>query len=243
VQSLNSMTHFNITEINIFNVLSLWSDFLTTLWDYMRQHPDTSIENCFKELLKPICAEIINWINTEKTLKGNNTTTFPKLDIALYVRYGHQVDYPEIAEALIFAVQEYIWSWKSQVFKWIRILPRKPQDFNRPSQFLLEENNTTFHNVHWDRFKELLCEGAVSIYLSHSSNQANNHGAMLSGWMKGKKINEGDRFSKIELEHRRLVKENCFYPWDTPIERYIQEIINQLIAMEKHIISQRKNNK
>jgi hypothetical protein len=61
--------------------------------------------------------------------------------------------------------------------------------------------------------------------------------------MKGKKINEGDRFSKIELEHRRLVEENCFYPRDTPIERYIQEIINQLIAMEKHIISQRKNNK
>jgi hypothetical protein len=74
----------------------------------MRQHPDTSIENCFKELLKPICAEIINRINTEETLKENNTTTFPKLDIALYVRYGHQVDYPEIAEALIFAVQEYI---------------------------------------------------------------------------------------------------------------------------------------
>jgi hypothetical protein len=243
VQSLNSMTHFNITEINIFNVLSLWSDFLTTLWDYMRQHPDTSIENCFKELLKPICAEIINWINTEETLKENNTTTFPKLDIALYVRYGHQVDYPEIAEALIFAVQEYIRNWKSQVFRWIRILPREPEVFNRPSQFLLKKNNTTFHNARWNRFKELLCKGAVSIYLSHSSNEPNDIGAMLSGWMKGKKISEGDRVSQIELEQEQLVKESCFCPWDTPIERYIQEIIDQLIAMEKHIISQRKHNK
>jgi len=48
-----------------------------------------------------------------------------KYDISIYVRYGHQVDYPEIAEAVIVFIQEYIRRYPSSCWGNIRIVPRE----------------------------------------------------------------------------------------------------------------------
>ena len=86
----------------------------------------------------------------------------------MYVRYGHMVNYPEIAELLILFAQKYIEEKHSKYFSSIRIIPRMKDE--KPSEFLFDEN-TKFYPVQGKEFDMTLHTYATPVFFSHSSNK------------------------------------------------------------------------
>ena len=148
-----------------------------------------------------------------------------KLDLSIYVRYWHVVDYPEIAEYIILFLDKYIkWNY-SKYFSWIRIVPRKKNLL--PSLKIIE--NLNVFDVEWMKmlFETSLHTNAIPFFLSHSTN-SNIHWTpnIVSSSMKERK---NDIKSHIELEKNH---DSWEYTKKYSLENLFREIIRNIIYLE-----------
>lgn len=87
--------------------------------------------------------------------------------LAIYFRLGNHIDYPEVGDAIIIFMQEYLKYFRdASFFSSIRIIPRDAD--KRPNNSVLKDKNTQFYEVYGAEFLHALHNGAIPIYLSHS---------------------------------------------------------------------------
>ena len=187
----------------LFPVKSKQSKVLDELNQKMDIYPDRDIHDIMRE---EVC-EFLSWKKIEKQ-------KYWELELAIYLRYSHTVDYPEIWELIIIFMQEAIKSWIIKWVNWIKILPRRK--YILPRKNILDENSR-FCNLEWEEFSKELNTNSIPIYLSYSSNQSNWF-AITSSSMNRKKW-QVDLWLELEENYNK----------NRTHEKTIREIFDKLI--------------
>lgn len=137
---------------------------------------------------------------TEMQNAQKNGIDTENFDLTMYMRYGHQIDYPEMAEFMAICVDEYIASGRSRYFSRTRILPRNADKEENIYPFLQSLKTAKYYSKIGIDAPDVMNIFASCMYFSHSANAGkNNIPSIISGSMKPK---NGDIHSDFELEAR-----------------------------------------
>lgn len=159
------------------------------------------------------------------------------LDLSIYVRYKHTVDYPEIAEYIIIFLQKYLNDWYSKYFSKIRIIPRMKDIF--PDSWVdLWLWNIDKYNVDKKEFKIALNYHSIPLYLSHSSNiRPYWTPNIVSAWMWRKQQIKtmNDVKSKIELELHYQTDSEMSFLGDSNLDTLLNEVVKNIKEVEQKL--------
>lgn len=157
-------------------------------------------------------------------------------DLSIYLRYGHQVDYPELAELLMLFLARYVHSGYTKYFSGIRIVPRNKDNVLLPSDYVIQKPGVRcFPDVKKDAFLWALHIFATPYFLSNSSNTANEFHvpAILSRGMV-LSCQKYQCFSTIELEEA-FRDRNIFKVNQISVEHFLNIIILDIKNIEHQI--------
>jgi hypothetical protein len=145
-----------------------------------------------------------------------------QLELAIYLRYGHLVNYPEIWEYIILFLNKYIEEWYSKYLSWIRLIPRKIDIF--PRTWFFKKNKIKKYNVKWEEFNTVFKNFSIPFHLSHSTyTDSEELPHIVSWWMKS---NENSINLWLELENS--------HDKNNTNKKTINEILKQVVeTMQK----------
>lgn len=194
---------------------------------------DAQIQENGLDELQYLRIEISKFLENIWLEKPEKEVIYWDYELNIYVRLGWTVDYPEIAEALILLVQQYIERWASKIFWKINIIPRYTQ--SKPSEELFTHERTYFLSVAWTSFKEaMLKKNTIPMYLSHSKlSHDEDVPSIVSWWMEYHNIKNAI-ISNIDLEDSRDMYN---FALDQDLEAICIECIKNLQALEAKILA------
>jgi len=185
-----------IIKYNLFAIPSQWSNILLQLLKKLENKVSKkrlySLENFLSndllnqmyQIMKNDIEKFLNKQNLEK--KCTMVNQYSKLDISIYLRYGHTVNFPEIWEYIVLFVDTFLEKWYSKYIKNIRLIPRNYKWIYIPRQvFFKNTKNVELYNVSWSKFRVALENDSIPFHLSHSRYKNNfNRPYIISWWMK-----------------------------------------------------------
>lgn len=188
----------------------------------IKRHPPEEIKNNFDKL-KSLLGKNAEW--EEYLIKELNINT-KKLELAIYLRYWHIVDYPEIWEYIILFLNKYIEQWYSKYLSWIRVIPRHKNYF--PRSWFFKWNEIKKYNIEWKKFKLTLKKFAIPFHLSHSIYEDTEDLPYIISWWMDQEGNPNEIDLWLELENRydNIIKTN---------EKTIDEILKQVIKVMQEL--------
>jgi hypothetical protein len=116
-----------------------------------------------------------------------------QLELSIYLRYWHAVDYPEIWEYMILFLDKYIKEWYSKYLSWIRLLPIKENVF--PRSWFFKKNKIIKYNVKKVKFEIALKKYAIPFHLSHSGFKNTESLPYITSWW----MDEDENIDQIDL--------------------------------------------
>jgi hypothetical protein len=237
-----------LIENNLFRVKTKTSSIFNHLLDISKKFPEkdiyniinTDINDKFKETisglkkyetkeikenfmkLKPILDKNNEW--NQKILDKLNINT-NQLELAIYLRYGHVVDYPEIWEYITLFLNKYIKEWYSKYLSWIRLIPREKELF--PRSWFFEWNKIEKYPVEWNEFDIALKKNSIPFHLSHSIYKDTEGLPHIISWWMYSSWNEYEIDWWLELEKKHD---------DNQInKKWINNILKQMIKVMQEL--------
>jgi hypothetical protein len=149
-----------------------------------------------------------------------------QLELSVYLRYWHRVNYPEIWEYVTLFLNKYIEKWYSKYLSWIRLIPIRKNIF--PRIWFFERNDIKTYNVEKEKFDTSLKKYAIPFHFSHSGyNNTENLSYITSAWMdKNGDPSQIDLWLELEKQHD---KKN----WTD--KKTIDEILKQVIKVMQEL--------
>ncbi len=203
----------------------------TFLEEMLARQVKSNPDFCEIEFLREVCSIFL--LEQEREFQYVSPE-LPRITLNIYLRYGQYVDYPEIAEAFILFTQTYIKQWYSHLFTGINIIPRLT--WNKPSEELFEDENTTFLEVKWEGFTQIMSKAdSACVYLSHSrKSHLGTAPCVISAWMDHSIPNSV--MSWIELERRTDTNR---FTHNASIQMILQDFFQSLQGLERKILEER----
>jgi len=139
-----------------------------------------------------------------------------KIELSIYLRYWHTVDYPEIWELILLFVNEYINRKYSAYISGIRLIPRHENLLPRVGLLNMIPKIRTYR-VMWLDFERSLGLWSVQIHLSHGTVLKTGMPQITSCW-----ISKEDKHIQLSID----LEEN--YDKNNTKSQNIEEIFNSL---------------
>jgi molybdopterin-guanine dinucleotide biosynthesis protein A len=241
------MENPNWEIINLYLVMSLWSTILNWLKDKLKKNTNASIYDIMEEDIDHFfyfkkmeshkqdtswIANILSKQNVteeEKNLLKKLWIEGNKLEISLYLRYWHTVDYPEIWEYIGLFINSYLEKWYSKYISSIRLIPIRI--WQKPWKSFFEKAKLiTFYPVKWDDFKLALKKYSIPFHLSHSLyKDTENLPFVVSNSRDNTEKNSIKSIFDLEREYDKNST------WDINLETIFEEILRILQEIEKQL--------
>jgi len=204
---------------NLFSVPFWYSSIWIDLFDKLINHNYENIYDVFKDEIKKYLQTLdISSLKTDTNITKDKT-------LLIYLRYWNTVDYPEIAELIIYFLQELIKLGLINSVKDLKIIPRNLERIPWIEFFENIDWNIEILERKWLKFREEINKKQnITFYLSHSTNEIKSN-IHISSWWMCSGSNSISTF--IELEE----KFDVFYT----DKRTIEELFNELISIIKFL--------
>lgn len=190
----------------------------------------TEMENIVLDFIEKQNLEknIFSKEDSKKLVWFYNWTTYlnhDPMNLAIYIRYGHKIDHPEIAELVTIFFDKLTKNKSLKYIKDIKILPRF-NNRNKPKHFLNFIWEEKFRSVSWENFERELNQNCVSIYMSHSKKPSTNFPSLISWTME-----EWSNSTKMDLELENKpslnsVDKNKSFDSDNILNLFLEHIKN-----------------